>query len=323
VISKICLVVAALFSTTALSHAAAFQREATLKENVQVWSENICLQDLVQENWIQNRCMVEKQKCCKWKLGDGSRSQSLSRAEIQSALSEELIPGISLKLIGAEEVTVTQTKRALTVEEIQIKIRQTIAERVGEKIENVSIRNVRFTSPAYVSLNEESDWDVLPTDKVGEQGPIKIIQTKGVAETLGWAQAEIQVLGDVYVAKRTVRPTEEVTSHDFEVKKVNILNIQGGLNSVYRSGQLPVGYRAKFSVIKGQPLSFAAIERVPLVQLGDFVTLILRSDSLRVSTKGVVQSTGALGDMVTVQLNRYNRTFRGRLQNGKVVEVWL
>ena len=39
--------------------------------------------------------------------------------------------------------------------------------------------------------------------------------------------------------------------------------------------------------------------------------------------KAVVQGTAAVGDLVTVQLSRYNRTFRGRIMDGRLVEVWL
>jgi flagella basal body P-ring formation protein FlgA len=58
------------------------------------------------------------------------------------------------------------------------------------------------------------------------------------------------------------------------------------------------------------------------VQTGDAVTLILKSDNLKISTKGVAQGSAAAGDTVSVQLPRFNRSFRGKLQDSKTVEVW-
>ena len=101
------------------------------------------------------------------------------------------------------------------------------------------------------------------------------------------------------------------------------MTTQAAGQAVFRKNQFPEIVRARQTIMPGTPLLATAVERIPMVKLGDAVTLILRSDSLRVSTKGVVQSAAGVGDMVNVSLPRYNRTFRGRLFEGKLVEVWL
>lgn len=149
----------------------------------------------------------------------------------------------------------------------------------------------------------------------------RIYEMNESKQTLGWASASLNKVANVYIAKKTIRPTEKISIDDFQMKTINSALSQEQI-AYYTKANFPAGVRARITIRAGQPLTTASVERMPLVQLGEYVTLILRSDSLRISTKGVVQATAAEGEMVSVQLPRYNRMFRGKLQASKTVEVW-
>ena len=139
---------------------------------------------------------------------------------------------------------------------------------------------------------------------------------------MGWVNAQLSRKAQVYVAKKLVRPTEQILESNFDLRMADTLLPQNQAESLFTKGNFPVAVRARTSIMPGGVLSLKNIERLPLVQLGDVVTLILRSDNMKISTKGVVQSAAGAGEMVTVQLQRYSRTFRGKLNEGKTVEVW-
>lgn len=299
-------------------------REITLKERGEVWSQTVCLADVVQEGWVQSRCSVDRHNCCRWNL-NGERSRSFSRKEIEKEVKKIIFPGVNL-IVKGETVVVTQTKRDLTTQEISDKIEAALMNRLGSETDNVVVESVKIISPASIAFNDESDWDVAIADPVRDSLSIKIISMKHPLKILGWGEATIRIEASVYVAKKTIRPMDTLQLADFALKKAPILGGQAGSvlqNGIFREGMFPIGVRARQTIFAGSPLVTASIERVPMVRLGDSVTLLLRSDSLRVSTKGVVQGSAALGDMVTVQLPRYNRAFRGRLLEGRLVEVWL
>lgn len=315
----------AAMPAAAIASQSGIEREVTLKNEPQVWSQEVCLQDLVHDGWIQSRCTVDRTTCCKWNLG-GQTTRELSRADVEKGLSSVRFTGISLILRGADRVAVTQTHRELLADEVKEKARAAAQAKLGVGPDQLSVESIKIINTAYVPLKEESSWDVLVSDPVSHSETIKIVSTSDHLKTLGWAQVSFRLDADVYVAKKAVRPNEEIKLENFELRKFNVMGsaVNRDLSGeVVRANAFPEGVRAKQTIQAGAPLLSASLERIPMIRLGDVVTLILKSDNLRVSTKAVAQGTAAVGDMVTVQLPRYSRTFRGKLVEGRLVEVWL
>lgn len=298
------------------------ERALTLKDSAEVMSDSVCLTDLVSEGWIQGRCSVERKACCRWSMG-GERQKIFKRRELQKGLSGISFGAFSLTFSGKDEITVTQTHRELGADEIRNKITEAVSAKLADKPNSISIVSVRMSGPIHVPLQNESGWEIILPEQIPEHLSVKIVSTTDSAQVIGWADVILKHETEVYVSKRTIRPNDLIRVEDFELRKANSLSAEAAGQTLFRKDQFPEGVRARLSILPGTPLNTAAIERLPTVKLGDTVTLILRSDSLRVSTKGVAQGNAAVGDMVTVQLSRYNRTFRGRVLDGRLVEVWL
>lgn len=319
-----CVLAAAATLTSALAADAlpAVERQVLLKEKTEIASQSVCLSDLTDDGWVRNRCAVERAACCVWSMG-GSLTKVFSREQLHRDIAKMKLGPFMLVLGGPTEIAVAQTRRELTVNELKNKIIETIAAKLGDEPKNIVVDSLNLHAPIYIPIDGGAQWDVLAPEAVADRMTIKVVDTANAGQTLGWAQTVVRQNADVFVAKKTIRPNDPIQIQDFDLRRTNILSPQASGQAVYRDGQFPENVRAKFSMLSGAPLTAAHIERQPTVRLGDTVTLILRSDSLRISTKGVVQSTAAVGDMVTVQLQRYNRTFRGRLVEGRLVEVWL
>ncbi|MEW6056010.1 MAG: flagellar basal body P-ring formation chaperone FlgA, partial [Bdellovibrionota bacterium] len=270
----------------------------------------------------KSRCAIDKKSCCRWSMA-GQRTASFRHAEVSAEMAKMKFAGLELSLKAEpREVEVIQTRRELTQEEIEKKVIEGVSAKLGENAKNISVETLRAINPVFIALDDEKSWDVLLPENITHQISIKIVSTHAKTEVLGWVQAMMRVNSEVYVAKNTVRPTELINAAQFELKKVNVLTLPTN-QAVLAKQPFPSGIRAQQTILAGSPLLSTAVERIPLVRLGDAVTLILRSDALQISTKGIVQGPAGIGDMVTVQLPRYGRTFRGRLIEGKLVEVWL
>lgn len=313
---------------------ASFEKKITLKEKAEISSNEICLQDIVQDVWVKQRCSFESKKCCMWNIPSGSHKAFLEKKEIQKLLGGFQLAGFELLLEGPSEIQIEQTSRFLSKEEVKDKIVLYLAEKFGvEDRKNINIKKLNIRQPVPVLLSNESDWGVVMTDKLSSRPTFKVIASaKNESQNdqaLGWVDTQVALLGEVFVSKINIKPFSSLQREDFELRKTDLLSDQGleltGENKKEYVGkdQFPIGVRSKLSIRAGEKLSMKSIEKIPLVKLGDSVTIILRSDNLKVSTKGVVQGAAALGDMVTVQTNRSNRTFRGKLIEGKFVEVWL
>ncbi len=302
---------------------ASIDREIILNANSETASQEICLQDLAQDSWLKSRCSVDHKNCCRWNL-EGTTNKTFKIAELQKALDQKDLGGIHLILKspdGGTLVQVSQTKRSLTENEIKPVLENLIQKKFADSVE-INIESIKFASPIYTELNSKNNFKFELPEIINGKASIKILSENN--EQLGWAQIVISKFIDVYVAKKTVHPTEKVTLENFELRKVDTSSLfVSSDDSFVNKTNFPEGVRAKFTIRAESPLTIKSIEKSPIVQLGDVVTIVLKSDNLRISTKGVVQGSGAVGDTVSVQLNRYNRTFKGKVQEGKTIEVSL
>jgi flagella basal body P-ring formation protein FlgA len=285
-----------------------------------VRSQTVCINDLVEEDWLTGRCAVERKACCLWSLG-GARKRAITRREIAEGLKNANLGGVKLTLkSGVEEVSVAQTHRDLTTHELSARVLASAAAKLGEDAKGLAIAKLAIKAQPQVAFESEGEWDVALPEALSEEITVRVFSPRDPAQSIGWAQATLTLEGDALIARRTIHPGEALRAEDFELKKTNLLV---GHGAYVRGNQVPDGLRARQTISAGAILTQTAIERIPSVRLGDVVTLILRSEGVRVSAKGIAQGSASVGDMVTVQLSRYNRTFRGRLVEGRLVEVWL
>ncbi len=299
-----------------------FERAITLKNKVEVSNQTVCLNDIVEEGWIKSRCAVDKNNCCRWNL-NGKTNHVFSKREIQKELGNINFGGVYLVLSGNSTVEVIQTHRALTEPELILNIEAALKQKINTLVE-AKVLFAKTALPVFTELKKESDWEIeIPDDvseKLKEGLNLKII-SKVDKKVLGWVQAKAVYSANTYVAKNTISIGSDITEDNFELKKVE-LNAQSS-GAFIQQNTFPIGYRSKVTIQKGETLRAENIARIPAVKLGDVVTLILKSESLQISTKGVVQGAASIGEAVTVMLPRYKRSFRGKVIEGRRVEVKL
>lgn len=332
-IMAVFLIAAAAFAAVSAFGAgggAAIERQATLKSSAETRSQEVCLGDLVEDAWLKGRCAVDHKACCRWSM-EGALSREFKRVELQREIDRFDLGGIAVKITGADAVAVTQTKRELRAAEIQARILDALTAKIknsnGSVDGSIAVTSLKVPVPIYVPLNNENNWTVAIPETLAERISAKILSASDPTATLGWANATLSRKIPIYVSKVTVRPSDKIRIEDFELKSAEIFaGVSAGANTeaatYFMKDRFPEGVRARVTVRAGTALAAGMVERSPIVQLGDVVTLVLRSDSMKISTKGVAQGPAAVGDMVTVQLQRYSRAFRGKLLEGRQVEVW-
>ena len=183
------------------------EKELYLRASTEVWSNSVCLNDIVDGGWINSRCAVDKAMCCRWKM-DAGRVKTFSRSEIRAELSKVKIFGFALELNGAEEITVTQTRRELSTAEVAAKYLAAIKAKFGDESSEFSIEKIKLLGPIYISFTEESDWDVIVPESLIDTAPVKLVSTKDASKILGWAQLTPRLESEVYVARQTIRPMD-------------------------------------------------------------------------------------------------------------------
>ncbi len=296
-------------------------RALTQKESVNAVSETVCLADVFEEFWVDSRCPRDKEGCCPWKL-DTNRRVTVTRAEAaRVALAAKVILDVS-SVRGATETTVIQTHRSLGADEVRARVVEKLKALGGDG--RWGVVDARTHGSVNVPLG--SKWDVALPTTLMKLSSVKILYEDGSGDALaGWAQVTVAHYRSALVARRDIPAGGSLRPEDFKTQEMDVLapaaNADGPAASAAFDGTVPM--RARLALRAGAVLTAATMEKAPAVLMGDAVTLVLKSENLKVMTKGISQGSGAIGDTVSVQLRSFNRTFRGKVAEGKQVEVWL
>lgn len=114
----------------------------------------------------------------------------------------------------------------------------------------------------------------------------------------------------VVVAKRALARGAVVEAADLAYADRDRATSPG---DVARDLELVVGQRARRSLAADQVLRAGDFERVPVVERGDRVTLVLQHGPLVIQTLGKAQETGAAGDWIRVVNVESKREVSGRV----------
>jgi flagella basal body P-ring formation protein FlgA len=167
------------------------------------------------------------------------------------------------------------------------------------------------------------DWTIdLPTQP--SHSMVVLVKESTSGRSLGWVEATLQRTDPYYVATRSIQTGENLRQEDFVLEQPGVFaDVAIKSSDLVVAGDFPQNMRVKRGLVKGSALVLSALEKTPEVTFGETITLVMRSDNIKVTTKAISQGKGAVGDTIPVLVKTYNKTFRGKIMNGKQVEVWL
>jgi flagella basal body P-ring formation protein FlgA len=109
-----------------------------------------------------------------------------------------------------------------------------------------------------------------------------------------------------------------LTTGDVCLKRVNVSKAPDRI--IFDLNQV-VGKQLRTRIRAGECFRAHMLREPPLIEKGDRVKIIARSDSLRVSTMGIAKADGARGDQIRVENAVSEKTVVGRVMAVGVVEV--
>ncbi len=314
-----------------------FERQIHLKPTVATVKSEICLDEMVQDSqdaWVKFECERNPRTCCLWNLEESANEMKISVSQIEDKLRESsflkasVSSAFSVPSPGFVEIRVERTGRPLNFVDLESKVKAEL-ERLNtiydqgyelQEIKSAQTQMVPLTAKIKVSFSKS---------KLQQMATFQVLTEDGVI--LGSALVRLQNIRPVILTARSLKAGDPISGKDLTTKTIDIFlpeyaaQLQTAGGESLKASQLSElsQVRAKTSLRQGQLLLASHLDRAPLVNAGETVTLLLTSDNLKISAKGNVQGSASLGDTVTVNLRNYGRTFRGTLREGKVVEVFL
>lgn len=123
----------------------------------------------------------------------------------------------------------------------------------------------------------------------------------------------------VVCAKRKLDRLAVLGADDIMLETRNIARLAQG---VLTDPEQAVGLRLRQKIPQGKELCARILEKAPVINKGDDVTIVARANGIIVTTLGLAKKSGGLGDHISVENLMSKKLLTCRVLSSSMVEVW-
>ena len=184
------------------------------------------------------------------------------------------------------------------------------------RIDNFSVRPLAMALPT-------GAFDYRITRKPNDPRPGKKQVTAAILQD-GKEQGQVKMSGELKLFGTVVNTTkrlnrnEIIGSADITAKRQDISMLDGGL---IKDPEQAVGQKLKISLPAGAILYAQAIDAPPLVNRGERVTIMAKSQAIQITAPGEARNSGALGEIIRVKNLTSRREIQARVLDAGIVET--
>jgi len=187
--------------------------------------------------------------------------------------------------------------------------------------DRVKIREISIGSDVLLPKGNVS-YRIEPLRNADYKGRVPLpihFMVNGLFQKRVLAMADISVLTEVVVARKTLRRYARIEADDIELREKDLSKTR---SRVITDPDELVGMRAKRTIAAGTILRPGLIDYPPLVRRGDVVLVVARTAGLRITALGVVdQREGRKGEKIKVENLDSKKNIYARVLDSKTVEV--
>lgn len=184
------------------------------------------------------------------------------------------------------------------------------------QITDFSVRPLAMTLPT-------GTFDYRITQKPNDTRPGKKQVTAAILQE-GKEQGQVKMSGNLRLFGTTVSTTKRLNRNDIlagddiVAKRQDISMLNAGL---IQDPKQALGQKLKTSLPAGAILYTQAIDAPALVNRGERVTIVAKSQAIQITAPGEAKNSGALGEMVRVKNLTSRREIQARVTGAGVVEA--
>ena len=238
---------------------------------------------------------------------------------IEMKIRQNGIDPAILTLDIPETIKVLREAIEVSPKEIEKIVKQFIHKKMPWNSDEVAIK----ISPAkgVVLAAGEITYEVVPQkreDYLGVTNLSVVFMVNGRVERKLWVNAHIDVSKEVVVSNHLLRRHYTITEGDIRLEKMNLAELSA---NVVTDPLEAIGKRTKRAIDPNLPLKLNFLELPPLVRRGDLVTIVAESDTLKITTQGIVSENGCKGEMVRVINTNSRKDVYARVVDSRTVAV--
>jgi len=244
----------------------------------------------------------------------------LPRATIMTRLRSRVTSMERFDWRVAEKVTISRASATVGRAQVIEALKRFITDRMILPIENLTFSDMQVRTPLQVPKGEislsfqEREGD----DLFGATSLTLLIAVDG--ETVGEIPVRVRIDGDVevLVTTRSLRRGDVVGAGDVVLRK-RMLSRAG--NSPALDVSEVAGKVLRRALGRNRVVSLSDLTEKPLVERGQQVTLVLRTESMAIGCPGEAREDGRKGDYITVKNEMSGKLVKGRVLADGTVEV--
>jgi len=220
-----------------------------------------------------------------------------------------------------DTIEVSRASVTISREEIRRAVDNFIRANISWDQDRVKIRKIEVNTDVVLPKGDVS-YRIEPLRNAQYKGNIALpihFTVNGLFQKRILATAEVSLLTDVVVVKKSLRRHGRINEDDIELKEKDLSKTH---SNVITDPEEVLGKRAKRSIAAGTILRPDHIEYPPLVKRGDVVLVVAEAAGLRVTALGVVdQREGRRGERIKVENLDSKKNIYARVLDSKTVEV--
>jgi flagella basal body P-ring formation protein FlgA len=184
------------------------------------------------------------------------------------------------------------------------------------QITNFNVRPLAMALPA-------GSFDYRITQKPNDTRPGKKQVTAAILQE-GKEQGQLKMSGELRLFGTVVNTTKRlsrndiITNEDIAAKRQDISMLDAGL---IQDPKQAVGQKLKTSLPAGAILYAQNLDAPPLVNRGEMVTIMAKSQAIQITAPGEARNSGALGETIRVKNLTSRREIQARVLSAGVVEA--
>ena len=145
---------------------------------------------------------------------------------------------------------------------------------------------------------------------------VAIISVNGIVRNSVYLSGWIDVFDSVVCSSRNLPKGDIIKREDLYLAKKNISYLS---RNIFTDMNKVVGLRVRHSIKQDMPLESWMLERPPILEKGDKVTILFETKNLRITVPGKVLEKGYLGKLVRVENSMSCKKIFARVVNKATV----
>ncbi|MCB2184841.1 MAG: flagellar basal body P-ring formation chaperone FlgA [Deltaproteobacteria bacterium] len=197
------------------------------------------------------------------------------------------------------QIAVARAEQRLDSETLAAAYRRAVLDRLGAQAEQAQIRDID-TGPSLVLPQGRLTTQVrlLPGRRTGRVPATVEVYVAGRKEALVKVSGTVDLFQEVVVAAEPLERGHRICKGDLEVRRINLALHR--LDTAITDPAQAVDLTTRRVVSAGEPLDLRELDKAPVIQRGDVVTMILRRPGLSITAKGKAQDRGFKGGRIAL-----------------------